>query len=270
MSPTDSLQVFERYSLIILPALVVAEQLGIPLPAVPALLGFGALAAHQRASIPLMLSTLALVTLSVDFGWYEVGRHRGARMLAGLCRLTVEPESCVQKAQRVFARFGVRAMLIAKFVPGLTTILPPLAGIFAVGPLRFALHDLGGTLLWAGLWIGVGYIFSDAVALIADRVAQLGLQLAFAVGALLGGYVLVKYLRRWLFARRLRIARISPEALKQRLDAGDDVTIVDLRSALDVAAVPHAIPGSRWVDAAHIDQHEAELLRDRDVVVYCS
>ncbi len=270
MSPADSLHVLERYSLVILPALVVAEQFGVPLPAVPALLGFGALAAHGRGSIPLMLGTLALVALSVDFGWYEVGRRRGARVLAGLCRLTLEPDSCVRRAQGVFERFGARAMLIAKFVPGLTTIVPPLAGIFAVGRVRFALYELGGTLLWAGLWIGVGYIFSDAVALIATRVAQLGLELALVFGAVLGGYILVKYLRRWLFFRRLRIARISPEALKRRLDAGDDVTIMDLRSTLDVAAVPHAIPGSRWVDAAHIDQHEAELLRARDVVVYCS
>jgi membrane protein DedA with SNARE-associated domain len=270
MSPADSLQQLERYSLVILPALAVAEQFGIPLPAVPALLGFGALAAHGRGSVPLMLGTLALVTLSVDFGWYEVGRRRGARALAGLCRLTLEPDSCVQKAQRVFARLGARAMLIAKFVPGLTTILPPLAGIFAVGRVRFALFDIGGTLLWAGSWMGVGYVFSDAVALIATRVAHLGLELALLLGAVLGGYILVKYLRRWLFLWRLRIARISPEALKRRLDAGDDVTIVDLRSALDVAAVPHAIPGSRWVDAASIDQHEEELLRARDVVVYCS
>jgi len=270
MSPAESLQLLERYSLVILPALVVAEQFGIPLPAVPALLGFGAMAAHGRGSIPLMLGTLALVALSVDFGWYEVGLRRGGRVLAGLCRLSLEPDSCVRKAQSVFARYGVRTMLVAKFVPGLTTILPPLAGVFAVGRARFALYELGGTLLWSGLWIGVGYIFSDAVALIAARVARLGLELALVVGAVLVGYILVKYLRRRLFFRRLRIARISPEALKRRLDAGEDITIVDVRTPLDVAAAPHAIPGSRWVEADHIDQHEAEFLRARDTVVYCS
>ena len=270
MSPADSLQVLERYSLVILPALVVAEQFGIPLPAVPALLGFGALAAHGRGSIPLMLGTLAVVALTVDFAWYEFGRRRGARVLTGLCRLSLEPDFCVRRAQNVFARFGASAMLVAKFVPGLTTIVPPLAGVAAVGRTRFALYDLAGVLLWAGLWIGVGYAFSDAVAVIAVRVAALGLHFGIVLGALLGGYILIKYLRRRLYLRHLRTASISPEALKGRLDAGDDMTIVDLRTPLDVAAVPHAIPGSLWVVASHIDQHEAEILRARDLILYCS
>jgi membrane protein DedA with SNARE-associated domain len=263
MSPADTLQVVDRYSLVILPALVVAEQFGIPLPALPALLGFGALVAHGRGSIPVMLATLAIVALTVDFAWYEFGRRRGARVLTGLCRLSLEP-------QNVFARFGASAMLVAKFVPGLTTIVPPLAGVVAVGRIRFALYDLAGVLLWAGLWIGVGYVFSDAVAVIAGRVAALGLRLGIVLGALLGGYILVKYLRRRLYLRSLRTASISPEALKLRLDAGENITIVDLRTPLDLAAVPHAIPGSLWVEVEHIDQLEAEILRARDLILYCS
>jgi len=270
MNPADSLQVLQRYSLVVLPALVVAEQFGIPLPAVPALLGFGALAAHGRGSIPLMLGALASVALTVDFAWYEFGRRRGARVLTGLCRLSLEPDFCVRRAQNVFARFGAGAMLVAKFVPGLTTIVPPLAGVAAVGRIRFALYDLAGVLLWAGLWIGVGYAFSGTVAVIATRVAALGLRLGIVIGALLGGYILIKYLRRRLYLRRLRTASISAEALKGRLDAGDDITIVDLRTPLDVAAVPHAIPGSLWVEVGHIDQHEAEILRARDLILYCS
>jgi len=270
VSPADSLQALERYSLVIIPALVVAEQVGIPLPAVPALLGFGALAAHGRGSIPLMLGAMAVVALSVDMAWYEFGRRRGAPVLTGLCRLSLEPDFCVRRAETVFIRYGVRAMLVAKFVPGVTTVLPPLAGVFAVDRLRFALYELAGVLLWAGVWIGLGYVFSDAVAVIALHVATLGLRLGVVLAALLGGYVLMKYTRRRLYLRRLRTARISPEALKRRLDAGEDITIVDLRTPLEVAAVPYAIPGSRWVEAEHIDQHEADLLRGRDVILYCS
>jgi membrane protein DedA with SNARE-associated domain len=269
MNAAETRRVLDQYAFVILPALLVAEQFGVPVPAVPALLGFGALAAHGRGSIPLMLSTMAVVALIVDFAWYEFGRHRGARVLRGLCRLSLEPDFCVRRAGKVFARYGARGMLVAKFVPGLTTVLPPLAGVFAVGRLRFAVYELAGVLLWAGTWIGVGYAFSDTVALIAARVAKLGLWLVVVVAALLGVYIVGKYLRRRLYRRRLRMAIISPEALKGRLDAGEDVTIVDLRTPLDVAAEPHAIPGSRWLEAEHIDQHEAEL-RARDVVVYCS
>jgi len=270
MNPADSLQVLERYSLLILPALVVAEQFGIPLPAVPALLGVGALAANERASILLVLGVIAVVALIVDFGWYELGRRRGAGVLVSLCRLSLEPDSCVRRAENVFARYGARAMLVAKFVPGLTTVLPPLAGIFAIGRVRFAFYELTGVLLWAGIWMGLGYVFSDAISLVAARLARLERMLGVVVVAAVVSYILIKYLRRWLFLRTLRMARISPEELKRRLDAGQDVTIIDLRTRLDVTAMPYAIPGSRWMATVEIDEHQSEVLRARELVLYCS
>ena len=234
MNAAETLQVLDQYAFVILPALLVAEQFGIPLPAVPALLGFGALAAYGRGNIPLMLSTMATVALIVDFAWYEFGRRRGARVLTVLGRLSLEPDFCVRRADEVFSRYGARGMLVAKFIPGLTMILPPLAGVFAVGRVRFAAYEVTGVLLWAGTWIGVGYAFSDAVAVIAARVEQLGLWLV-VVAALLGAYVVGKFVRRRLYFRRLRRATISPEALKGRRDADEDVTIVDLRTTLKVS-----------------------------------
>ena len=215
MTP-ETLQMLDQYAFVILPALLVAEQFGIPLPAVPALLGFGALAAHGRGNIVLMLSTMVAVALIVDFAWYEFGRRRGAQVLKGLCRLSREPDYCVRRAGKVFARYGARGMLVAKFVPGLTTVLPPLAGVFAVGRVRFAVYELAGVLLWAGTWIGVGYAFSDAVAVIAARVAKLGLWFVVVV-ALFGAYIVGTYLRRRLYLRRLRMATTPPESLKEHL-----------------------------------------------------
>jgi membrane protein DedA with SNARE-associated domain len=270
MNEGDSLRFLEHYGVLILPALVVAEQIGIPLPAVPALLAVGALAAGGRISIPLVLGAIVAVALTIDFIWYELGRRRGASVLSKLCRLTLEPDSCVRRADGIFARHGARGMLIAKFVPGLTTVMPPLAGIFSVGRVRFALYDFGGVVLWAGAWIALGYAFSDAIVLVTERAADLGRMLGVVVAAALGGYILVKYVRRRLFLRNLRMARISPETLKARLDAGEEVTVIDLRTPLDVAATPYAIPGSRWMTADAIDEHEAELLRARELVLYCS
>jgi len=230
----EILRALDQYAFVILPALLVAEQFGIPLPAVPALLGFGALAAQGRGSIPLMLSTMVAVALIVDFAWYELGRRRGARVLTVLSRLSPEPNLCVQRAEELFARYGARGMLVAKFFPGLTTILPPLAGVFAIGRARFAAYEVAGVLFWAGAWIGVGYAFSDAVTVIAARVEKLGLWLVVVV-ALLGAYIVGKYLRRRLYLRRLRMATISAEALEERPDAGEDVTIVDLRTPLEAS-----------------------------------
>ena len=161
-------------------------------------------------------------------------------------------------------------MLIAKFVPGLTTVMPPLAGIFAVRRLRFMFYELTGVLLWAGVWTGLGYAFSDAISLIVARLERLERTLGLVAVAIVVGYVLVKYVRRRLFLRSLRIARIAPEALKSRLDAGEDVTIIDLRTRLEVAATPYAIPGSRWMATDEIDEHHWEFLRSRELVLYCS
>ena len=120
-------------------------------------------------------------------------------------------------------------------------------------------YDLAGIVLWAGLWAGIGYLFSEAIELVVLRVSALGRTAGILAVGILGGYILLKYLRRWLFLRRLRIARISPEDLKRKLEAGEDVAIIDLRTALDVAAAPHAIPGSRWIAAEALDEHLAEI-----------
>jgi len=270
MNLTDSVHLLERYSAVILPALVVAEQVGIPLPAVPALLAVGALAAQGRVSPLLVIGAIVVVTLPVDLVWHELGRRRGARVLSGLCRLSLEPDVCVRRTQNLFIRHGVRALLVAKFLPGLTTVMPPLAGVFGVPRLRFAIYDLAGVVLWAGLWAGIGYVFSDTIEVLALRVSALGRTAGLVVAGALVGYILLKYLRRRLFLRRLRIARISPEDLKRKLEAGEDVAILDLRTALDVAATPHAIPGSRWVTVEALEEHLSEIPRDRQVVVYCS
>lgn len=213
MSATDSLQFFEEYGLVILPALAVAEQIGIPLPAVPALLAVGALAAQGRISIALVLATIAVAALAADFAWYELGRRRGAWVLARLRQLSVDPDVCVRRAESIFGRHGARSMLAAKFLPGLTTVMPPLAGVFAVSRVRFALYDLAGVLLWAGTWLALGYFFSDAIVLITARVAALGRLLGLILVTGVAGYILVKYGRRHLFPPKLGTARGSPEGL---------------------------------------------------------
>jgi membrane protein DedA with SNARE-associated domain len=270
MDLTDSVRWLERYSAVILPVLVVAEQVGIPLPAVPALLAVGALAAQGRVSLALVIGAIAVVALSVDLVWHELGRRRGARVLTGLCRLTLEPDVCVRRTENLFLRHGVRALLVSKFLPGLTTVMPPLAGIFGVSRLRFVLYDLAGIVLWAGLWSSLGYAFSETIEEVARRVRAFGHRAGFAAAGILVAYVLLKVLRRWLFLRRLRIARISPEDLKKKLEAGEDVAILDLRTALDIAATPYAIPGSRWIPAEALDAHLADIPRDRELVLYCS
>jgi hypothetical protein len=159
---------------------------------------------------------------------------------------------------------------VSKFLPGLTTVLPPLAGAFGVSRLQFALYDVGGSILWSGFWLGVGYLFSSAIEAVIVRISSLGHTAIVLIVAAVVAYLALKYLRRWLFLRRFRVARILPETLKQKLEAGEDVTVIDLRNELDVIAMPFAIPGSRWIAAERLDERLSEIPRDRELVLYCS
>jgi hypothetical protein len=127
-----------------------------------------------------------------------------------------------------------------------------------------------GAIVWAGAWIGLGCVFSDALELVAARAAHLGNYALLIVGAALASYIAFKFIQRQRFLRSLRIARITDE-LKRRLDAGDgNLVVIDTRSALEVDATPYAIRGAMWIAAEEIDQRHLEVPRDREIVLYCT
>lgn len=266
----DTVQVLSQYGYALLFVVVLAEQVGLPIPAVPVLLGVGALSGAGRMSALLAFAAALAASLPPDVVWYELGRRRGSRVLGVLCRISLEPDSCVRRTENLFLRRGRSALLIAKFVPGLSTVAPPLAGMVGIARWQFVLIDTAAAALWAGAWMGLGYAFSDALELAAAQAARVGHSLAAVVGTALAAYVLLKFWQRQRFLRSLRIARITPIELRRRLDDGDAVAIVDTRSPIDVDATPHTIPGARWIGAEDIDRRHDELPRDRDVVLYCS
>ena len=260
-----------QYGYMLLFAVVLAEQTGLPIPAVPVLLGVGALAGTGRMSPALALAAALAASLPPDIIWYELGRRRGGRVLGLLCRISLEPDSCVRRAENLFSRRGGKALVIAKFLPGLSTLAPPLAGMVGVPRTQFILLDSIGAIAWAGAWMGVGYVFSDALDFVASRFARLGNGLLVVVGAALAAYVAFKFIQRRRFLRSLRIARITPDELKRRLDTGDSpLVIIDTRSALDVNTTPFAIPGALWIPAEEIDRRHHEVPPDREIVLYCS
>lgn len=268
---SETLDVLTRYGYVVLFLLVLAEQVGLPIPAGPALLGVGALLGAGRMSAGLAFAVVLLASLPPDIVWYELGRRRGGRVLSLLCRISLEPDSCVRRTENLFMRRGRTALVIAKFVPGLSTVAPPLAGMVGIARWQFILLDVVGALVWAGAWIALGYLFTDTLELVAARADRLGSWIGVVVGGALAGYVLVKFVNRQRFLRSLRIARITPEELKRRLDEGDgQLTIVDTRSPLDVTAAPYAIPGALWISAEEIDQRHLEVPRDREIVLYCT
>jgi membrane protein DedA with SNARE-associated domain len=249
---------------------VFADQLGIPLPAVPALLAMGALAAVGKINYGLALLSSVVASVLADAVWYALGRARGSQVLGLLCKISLEPDSCVRRTEDVFVRYGVRSLIIAKFVPGLSTVAPPLAGMVGVSLPRFALYSVLAALLWAGAWSTLGYLGGDALQRVVEETGRLGAVLAALVAAAVAGYIVVKWIQRQRFLRGLRIARIGQDELKRDLDAGTAVFIVDLRSALDVSTTPFVIPGALRIAAEELEARHQAIPRDRDVVVYCS
>lgn len=249
---------------------VFAEQLGLPLPAIPLLLAAGALAGAGRLSLAVSLITAVCGALLADVLWYELGRRRGNRVLQWLCRISLEPDSCVRRTEGVFARHGARSLLVAKFLPGLSTVAPPLAGIFGMQPARFLLFDAAGALFWAGSFLGLGYAFSGQLESVAERALSLGGALLVLLAGALAAYIGWKFIARQRFLRELRIARITPEELKEKLEAGEEMVIVDLRHALDFDAAPETIPGALHMDAQELQERNERLPRDREVILYCT
>jgi membrane protein DedA with SNARE-associated domain len=267
----DILQILLAHGHAVLFAFVLAEQIGLPIPAVPVLLGVGALAGVDRMSFTAGLAVALGASLLPDLIWYEIGRRKGGRVLGVICRISLEPDSCVRRTEDLFVRRGWTALLIAKFFPGLSTIAPPLAGMVAIPRARFVVLDSMGALVWAGAWMSLGYLFSDALAVVAAWASRLGNHVLAVAVAALGLYIVIKLVQRRLFLRSLRIARVSPDEVRRRLEAGDpDLVIVDTRSPLDVQTTPFTIPGALWIPAEDISRRRAALPAGREIVLYCT
>jgi membrane protein DedA with SNARE-associated domain len=249
---------------------VLVDQLGVPLPATPALIGIGALAAAGKINPGVALALIVAACLVADLVWYILGRRLGARVLRLLCMISLEPDSCVRRTEDVFIRYGVRSLLISKFIPGLGAVAPPLAGMVGVGAPRFVIYSVVGALLWGGTWSGLGYLAGDAVKRLPYPDPRLGTVAAAAVAIGVVGYIATKWIKRHRFLRKLWIARISPEELKRDLESDTPTLVLDLRSDLDVVAEPYVIPTALRIAAEELERRHAEVPRDREVVVYCS
>jgi membrane protein DedA with SNARE-associated domain len=267
----ESLEVFIRtYGYPALFGGMVLEQFVPPLPGEPLLLGAGALAGTGYFRLWFVAAFALAGTVLGDLIWYEIGRRGGRQVLKRLCRLSIEPDTCVRRGEDTFAHRGASALLIAKFLPGLNSIGQPLAGALGMPRQRFVIFDVLGAVLWVGLYIGLGYALHDQLAEAAVLADRLGVWAIAIVAGAFGFYLGVKVTRRQLFLRQLRIARISPEELKAKLTAREPVFIVDLRHELDVQADPMMIQGAVHMTPAALEQSHAAIPRDREVVLYCS
>ncbi len=259
-----------RHGYVVLFAWVGAEQVGLPIPAVPLLMAAGALAGGGKMSPLLAIGVAVVASLVSDGIWYEIGRRKGIAVVNFLCKISLEPDSCVRKTENVFTKHGMRSLLVAKFVPGLNTMAPPLAGIFKMPFGRFLLWDGLGATLWSATFVALGYAFSDQLEQVAAMALPLGARLVALLLGALGLYIGWKFYQRHRFIRDLRVLRVTPDELKQMLDTQQPVFIVDLRGEIELEAEPETVPGALWMSAEQLDERHHEIPRDRDVILYCS
>jgi len=262
----EAIEFLAQHGTLVLFVVVFAEQVGLPLPAVPFLIAAGALAGTGEMGLGMAVGSAVLAALAGDQVWFELGRRRGRRVLNWLCRISLEPTSCVRRTEDFFARHGVRSLVVAKFVPGLSTIAPPLAGIVGLPVPQYLLYNGLGAILWVGSGIGLGYMFSDHLEHALTLSAQVG---PTVILLFLGGvtaYVVVKALRRQQ-AESL-VPRLTAQEVADKLTAGEDPMIIDLRSH-GARQTEAGILGSLSLSLEDLKAKPEDLPRDRDVILYC-
>src|SRR5271165_6435750 len=250
----ETLQFVVEHGYVLLFFWVMAEQAGLPIPAAPLLLAAGALAGQHQLNFALVVILAA--TGSVVLSW--------------LCKIALEPDSCVRRTESTFTRLGYRTLLICKFIPGLNTAAPALSATAGIGLPQFLLFDWLGALLWASAFAGLGLAFSKQLDRVADDVATFGSWTLLLVVGGIGGYIAYKFYQRRRFLQQIAGLRIAPEELKEKLDAGEPVTIIDLRHPLDLLPDPRTLPGALRISPEELQQRNREITRDGEIVLFCT
>jgi membrane protein DedA with SNARE-associated domain/rhodanese-related sulfurtransferase len=249
---------------------VFLEQIGLPLPATPVLLAGGALSATEHMSFPAALLAGVVACLAADSSWFFFGRRYGNVVLRLLCRFSLESSVCVRRTHDSFGKRGAYTLLFAKFVPGLSVVAPPVAGQTGMSFGRFLLFDAGGSILWAGSLLLAGRLFGDLLNKdphLLDWLGRFG-GVLLILGIL--GFLASRIYRRQAYLKKFRTARLEPQTLKDMLDAGEPVYIVDLRHPLELVPDPFTLPGAHHLSPDALAQHSGEIPTDRDVVLYCT
>ena len=249
---------------------VLLQQLGLPLPAVPTLVVAGAVAAAGKLSASGLYALAVAACVIADSTWYVAGRRYGGRVMSLLCRVSLSPDSCVSQTQGAFERWGARALLVAKFVPGLALIGPPLAGATRMHYGRFIVFSALGAGLWVGAALVAGALLRTQIERLLPLAAQVGGTAALVLLVLLAAYVAYRWWERRRFLAALDMARISVEELRQEIEKGSAPVIVDVRSTTAQTLERHRIPGAVHVPVQDAARHLGELPRDREIILYCT
>jgi len=259
-----------RYGLALVFLNVLAEQVGLPITAVPTLIVAGAAAATGRLSAAAVFGVAVIACYIGDGLWFAGGRIYGRRVLRLLCRVSLSPDSCVRQSEYHFERWGKAVLIVSKFVPGLSAVTPPLAGAMRMGWPSFIVLNGIGIALWTAIPIGAGMLFSGQIERVVVALENYGLAALELLAAALALYIAFKWWERQRFYRALRLARITVDELRKLIDGGKQPVVVDVRSDVARKADRRWIPGAIAVDTDVVDARLLELPKDREIIFYCT
>jgi membrane protein DedA with SNARE-associated domain/rhodanese-related sulfurtransferase len=250
---------------------VFSRQICLPVPANLFLLTAGALARGGGLNMSVVICVGILGCLAGDLLWFEAGRHWGSQIMRVLCAFSSDPHYCAQRAHKVFGRWGVRSLILAKFIPGLDGVTPPLAGIEGSERSAFLAYDSLGSFLWTAMYAGLGYLFANRLTLIAASMARFGAVLAAVIGIPLACYVVWRIAIMAHMLRHLRLRRITPLLLNEKIMAGEPIAIIDLLDFEDPLDDRSGIPGAVRMDPARLRSRlHVVVPEDLGLVLYCS
>lgn len=260
----------QEYGVLIVFAVVLVEQIGLPIPAFPLLIVAGALSVDGDTHWMAVLVASMIACLISDSFWFRAGRHYGKRILKLLCKISLSPDYCVSQTEDNFNRWGPKALVVAKFIPGFNTIAPPLSGALGVSTGTFYGFSTLGALVWSGTGIAIGAFFHTSVDQVLDILSTMGTTALIVLGVLLLLFVLFKYIERKRFRQSVEIERITIDDLKALLEQGKEPVMIDARSVTAQLLEP-AIPGALLFNGGEtVPNLIAGLDKKRHIIVYCS
>jgi membrane protein DedA with SNARE-associated domain len=258
------------YLLIFLVAL--GEAVGLPVPAALAIIAAGAAVAAHILSGPLVFATAISAILIGDILLFFLGRYTGWALLAALCRLSLNPETCILRSAESFYKRGRTTLVLAKFIPGINTMAPPLAGSMKMKPLQFFQFDLAGACLYVFVYGCLGYLSRDFVARITQRIQSASHVLAEVVLLAIVGFVIYRIAQYRRYKSTDVVPRIAVEELARKIGSSEngDVIVVDVRSHGYYDRGAARIAGSVRLEPNRLAEELKALPLDKDIYIYCT
>ena len=259
----------QTYGLWLVFLITLLQSVGLPLPAFAVLIVTTAVTPATETNIIILILTGSLGTLAGDLILYFAGKRYGTGILGKLCKISMSPDTCVRSTGDIFERYGAPALTIVKFIPGLSTLAPVVAGVYAMRVTLFVFFSSIAALIYLGAAVTLGAVFRHQVDGLISALSHYGTMGGLFVVVLFGLYLLFKWLRRYRLIRQFETDRLTVNDLIELIDGESNPVILDARP-IDQRTRNGFIPGSVPIDENSFNDIADRYAGHKEIVIYCS